>query len=787
MPALPLRRLAVLLISLAAACSSSPGNNLVPGTTGPTGGSVGTGGSGGAQGGSGGSTTGNPDGGDDAAVKPDGGTAGSGGAGTGGSGMGGATGTGNIGDKCTTSGTCTTGGVCAVDVAGGGYCTADCTASGVCPAGASCVMASATAKICIKTCAQQSHCRAEHLCLGGYCLPKCTRDSDCDSGSCDLTTGLCSTPKVGNGCTQDSDCGAAPAFCDTGLSGGYCSRPCGGPMNAECPAEANCLSAGGSGACLKACTTGTDCRSGYICVDLAGAKSCIPRCTQNSDCAAGYRCETGSGLCMQGPAPGTVGGPCTAGTDCAALGATAFCAPMTDGFPGGYCSSSCDNATPCAAPGVCVTTSATEADCLAACKVPADCRAGYTCFALKSGTGGVCFPKCTSDADCVDPAPVCDLATGYCAARPTGGMSTTGDVVNLTPNGPITVGTSALTDRLVVTIPSDAVSVTFVGQAVSDPSAIIAVYRLEQTTDDFATSTRLFERGSINNLVNVAPSVVQGSFSVLYPNSPTAPFQASTATSTVKVGIRLIASATTTANVTAIVKRSPSPVVTQGQIDLNLFFVGLPGLNATSAQTNSGFQQIFTQVKNTWKQIGISVGTVNYLDITGADATRFSDLDENDLGALMTRSKAAAAKDNAMNVFFVHTITGDTLAGYIILGVSAGLPGAPIRGTTASGLAVTTADFPQGLAQIAETWAHEGGHQLGLFHTTESGGTAFDPLPDTPECGRQFDANGNKTMEPNECQGHGADDLMFWTSLNAQNLTLTPNQGFVMLRNPAVH
>jgi hypothetical protein len=345
-----------------------------------------------------------------------------------------------------------------------------------------------------------------------------------------------------------------------------------------------------------------------------------------------------------------------------------------------------------------------------------------------------------------------------------------------------------LSDRLVVTIPADAVSVTFVGEAVSNPSAIISVQRLEQSTDDFATATRLFERGSINNLVNLAPSIVEGAFSVLYPNSPTAPFQASTATSTVKVAIRVGATAATTANVTAILKRSPSAVVTQGQIDLNLFFVGVNGLSAGTAPTSSAFQQIFTQVKNTWAKIGVTVGTVNYIDITGADANRFTDLDENDLGTLMTRSKNPAAKDNAMNVFFVNSITGDTLAGYIILGVSAGLPGAPIRGTTASGLAVTTADFPQGLAQIAETWAHEGGHQLGLFHTTESSGTAFDPLPDTPECVRgQRDANGNRVLEPMECQGFGADNLMFWTSGTALNLNLTPNQGFVMLRNPAVH
>ena len=35
---------------------------------------------------------------------------------------------------------------------------------------------------------------------------------------------------------------------------------------------------------------------------------------------------------------------------------------------------------------------------------------------------------------------------------------------------------------------------------------------------------------------------------------------------------------------------------------------------------------------------------------------------------------------------------------------------------------------------LGETAAHEMGHQLGLFHTTESGGTEFDILTDTAEC-----------------------------------------------------
>jgi len=194
-------------------------------------------------------------------------------------------------------------------------------------------------------------------------------------------------------------------------------------------------------------------------------------------------------------------------------------------------------------------------------------------------------------------------------------------------------------------------------------------------------------------------------------------------------------------------------------------------------------------VKSTWAQINIGIGRVTYLDITGADLARFEDLSESDLGALMQKSLVPAANDNALNVFFVRTISGGGLSGYIILGVSAGIPGVLIRGTSGSGLAVTTADFPRGLADIADTWVHEGSHWLGLFHTTESAGTAFDPLPDTPEChASPNDTDGDHIMQPQECTAYDAGNEMFWTSVAAiPHSSLSANQQFVLVRNPAVH
>ncbi|HEU4536682.1 MAG TPA: HEAT repeat domain-containing protein, partial [Polyangiaceae bacterium] len=88
---------------------------------------------------------------------------------------------------------------------------------------------------------------------------------------------------------------------------------------------------------------------------------------------------------------------------------------------------------------------------------------------------------------------------------------------------------------------------------------------------------------------------------------------------------------------------------------------------------------------------------------------------------------------------------------------------------------------------VGQVMAHEGGHYLGLMHTTERDGTLFDLLPDTPECDADtFDANGSSSVEVEECGlTGGASNLMFW-SADATPEQVTASQSFVLLRNPIV-
>ncbi|HIB93460.1 MAG TPA: hypothetical protein EYO60_04065, partial [Candidatus Lambdaproteobacteria bacterium] len=101
-----------------------------------------------------------------------------------------------------------------------------------------------------------------------------------------------------------------------------------------------------------------------------------------------------------------------------------------------------------------------------------------------------------------------------------------------------------------------------------------------------------------------------------------------------------------------------------------------------------------------------------------------------------------------------------------ILGNAAGIPGSMGIANSWNGVLNSLSAHASGTTLdsqlLGETAAHEMGHQLGLFHTTESGGTEFDILTDTAEC-----RNGKMSAE--ECEGYGAENVMFWKSWSSSS------------------
>jgi hypothetical protein len=145
----------------------------------------------------------------------------------------------------------------------------------------------------------------------------------------------------------------------------------------------------------------------------------------------------------------------------------------------------------------------------------------------------------------------------------------------------------------------------------------------------------------------------------------------------------------------------------------------------------------------------------------------------------------AGAARPAIDVFLIAS-------GTTLLGMAGGIPGAQaMHGTRSSGVVIGLDDLESGIdGGIYELdfppvlLAHEIGHFLGLFHTSESDGSSFEPLSDTPSCPASRDVNGDGLLDPFECAGFGAENVMFWGVLSADASFSSSQQA--ILRGAAV-
>jgi hypothetical protein len=544
-------------------------------------------------------------------------------------------------------------------------------------------------------------------------------------------------------------------------------------------------------------------------------------CTTVRDCGVSQRCVAAT--CRElGDTQGSLGDSCRNTADCAS---GLICDPAATGFPDGFCTSDCV-AGACAG-AVCAPIS-TGPTCAPACTSDQQCRNGYACCA---SMGNACIPTaaCTPAA-CMRPVVTSSLPPAQVIPL---GVHKVGDVVPFD----VPAGTGSVT--IVHQAKLAGLNITYKGQ-VLDNSAVPGVITLPSGAKAYDD----------NDDVPASPDggVDQsGSYALFAGRTPstaafTMPHTAFSLDAGVPAGtwhfsindyaLECFASAANcndggtdsdTYDVSVLLR--PLPAGTN--LDVAFYIVAEVGLTAANAAANPSVQRMVQTFKSLYASSGsgITVRDVTFYDVGAADRARFgthinADRDGpcDELNQMFTLS--GAHPGNVLNLFLVQGISSTDTGGGNVVGIDGTIPGpATLSGTVHSGAAVSLADLFSGAAfcsgglnvggcgadKVAYIAAHEAGHFLGLFHTTEQDGRYYDPLTDTAKCPcsscagaseRAGCATGVSGGQPifltaPQCQlpgsgCGGADNLMFWQLASGSQGRLSAQQLAVMRLNPAV-
>jgi hypothetical protein len=289
----------------------------------------------------------------------------------------------------------------------------------------------------------------------------------------------------------------------------------------------------------------------------------------------------------------------------------------------------------------------------------------------------------------------------------------------------------------------------------------------------------------------------------------------------------------------------PGPLASTGTLDLEVYVATDPEgrlRDAAAAVADPQIPRWVRTLSRVFANAGICLGTITFRELPGWARARYSPngvvdvsgggmglsagevpLGCDDLSQLFT---VAVAPSRAIHVFLAEELFDGSSPGLgTTLGVDGSIPGpSGVPGTVNGGAVVgffgslgaeslpraCSSDRPNfacGSDVLAYVTAHEAGHWLGLYHTTEWDGTRFDPLADTPPCRclacvplqqrgacAERSRSGATPVSASSCTATdqplcgGAQNLMFWQfDPSRAEGRLSPEQGEVMRLNPAVH
>ena len=566
------------------------------------------------------------------------------------------------------------------------------------------------------------------------------------------------------------------------------------------------------------------CAAALACAACSSEKSC----KSARDCDPAQRCV--SSVCRaSADTLGQLGDSCVSQSEC---GPGLTCNVAASGFPNGFCTVDCT--TMQCASGSCAGL-ASGATCAPACSSDADCRNGYSCCV---SLGDVCVPSSAClPAACTRPVQTSSLPAAQVIAFGT-------QPVGKTVSFPVPAGTSSITIVHQAKIAN--LDVVYQGQVIGN-SAVPGQIVDPNGKVVYDDNDPKFQIDSSSD-GGVDPSGLPATFGTDSPS--TAAFTVPNTTAGLDAGIpagtwKFIVndyayecttlsgcsdggSPNNTYDVSVLLKGDAG---TSGNVDVNFYIIadattltGQP-LNAATATTDPTTQRMVNTFKGLYAAAHVNVRTVTFYDVSEAVKAQFGTRIDADLTGpcdLLDQMFLLSSDHpgNAINLFLVQSITSKNTGGGSVVGIDGTIPGpASLAGTVHSGAAVSLADLFSGTCTpttpdlrncgadlVAFIAAHEMGHFLGLFHTTESDGRFFDPLTDTakcpctlcatssdkPRCDTQTSSNPvflqapQCTVATGGCDG-GGDNLMFWQlQPPASKGTLTSQQAAIMLRNPAV-
>jgi hypothetical protein len=282
-------------------------------------------------------------------------------------------------------------------------------------------------------------------------------------------------------------------------------------------------------------------------------------------------------------------------------------------------------------------------------------------------------------------------------------------------------------------------------------------------------------------------------------------------------------------DVTVLAK--PGFIPATGRLDMAVYLV-TSTLTASAALSSSSVQRMISTMAALLARGGICLGTVTFYDVQDWAKTKYATVNGDatapcdDFSQMFTLSLSTLSLPpsvNTVNLFLVDDITSSgNPAGTTTAGQDGTIPGpSTVGGTIHSGAAVSVADLNTKLTGVSCTGpmdlrcgadltayiaAHETGHWLGLYHTTELTGDSFDTLDDTPTCSCSSCATSPSTCASSSpppstphamlvsectkltpsCGCGGGDNLMFWLVATTSKGLVSPEQGQVMRANPAV-